>query len=351
MAIKKLDNGKWEARISYRDETGKVKNKQKRFNLKREAEAFEFQFKQDLKQNINDSMTYNELFELYNTHNRETANERTINEQYYIANLFWSHFFKRKVVNISKADYNNIRLKISRSDYSVSSKNKFIKLLKSVAKFGDTYYDLPNNAKSLQLVKKNSLEHNDMNVWTVDELNQFLPHVDNTMLRILFHFLFYTGLRIGEARSLLRSDLRDNSISVTKTIRSAKRGSQPLKTASSRRLVVLDDVTLSLIEKLLEGEGSYIFGGLEPIGGTTVNRAWNKAFETASVKRIRIHDLRHSHASMLINNDVNIVAVSRRLGHSSIEITLKVYTHLLEETNEKLIEVINNKAKFNVFNE
>ncbi|MBQ1324985.1 MAG: tyrosine-type recombinase/integrase, partial [Solobacterium sp.] len=67
---------------------------------------------------------------------------------------------------------------------------------------------------------------------------------------------------------------------------------------------------------------------------------FNKAIAKAGVRKIRIHDLRHSHASLLINNGVNIVAVSKRLGHSNIEQTLQTYTHLLEKTDSQMLEII-----------
>lgn len=344
MAVKKLENGKWETRISYRDEDGKVRNKQKRFATRREAKEFEVEFLKGLKSLTDSSMTYDDLFEEYIEYSKQFANERTTKSKYTMADTFWSHFFDRKVVNISRKDYLDVWIKISESDYSISSKNKFVGLLKSVSKFGYIYRNYPDHAKTLERFKKHSLQHTDMNVWTYEELQQFLPNVENEMFKILFHFLFFTGLRIGEALALQRSDLTGDSISVTKTIKSFKQGAKPLKTASSRRKVELDDYTLSLIQGLTKGKGKYIFGGIEPVGQSTVQRAWDKAFETSKVKRIRIHDLRHSHASWLINSDVNIVAVSRRLGHSSVEMTLRVYTHLLEESNDKLMKVLNSKS-------
>lgn len=62
----------------------------------------------------------------------------------------------------------------------------------------------------------------------------------------------------------------------------------------------------------------------------------------AQLKKIlrRLHDLRHSHATLLINSGVNIVAVSKRLGHSSINQTLKTYTHLLKNTDDELINTL-----------
>ena len=65
---------------------------------------------------------------------------------------------------------------------------------------------------------------------------------------------------------------------------------------------------------------------------------FKKAIKASGVKNIRLHDLRHSHATILINNGVNIVAVSKRL---DIETTLKTYTHLLSDTNKELIDKIN----------
>ena len=58
------------------------------------------------------------------------------------------------------------------------------------------------------------------------------------------------------------------------------------------------------------------------------------------MKPICIHDLRHSHATWLINSGVNIVAVSKRLGHASINQTLKTYTHLLQKTNDEMMDTI-----------
>ena len=68
---------------------------------------------------------------------------------------------------------------------------------------------------------------------------------------------------------------------------------------------------------------------------------FKKAIKASGVKNIRLHDLRHSHATILINNGINIVAVSKRLGHADIETTLKTYTHLLSDTNKELIDKIN----------
>ena len=84
----------------------------------------------------------------------------------------------------------------------------------------------------------------------------------------------------------------------------------------------------------------FIFNREKRLSKSHLDRVKNRAIAEADLIRIRIHDLRHSHASSLISEGISIVAVSRRLGHSSIDMTLRVYTHLLEKNDEQLIEFI-----------
>lgn len=71
----------------------------------------------------------------------------------------------------------------------------------------------------------------------------------------------------------------------------------------------------------------------------------SKYSEKSGLQKIRIHDFRHSHASLLINSGVNIVAVSRRLGHENISTTLKTYTHLMDNTKQQLLDKIVDLSK------
>ncbi|MPM35406.1 Tyrosine recombinase XerC [bioreactor metagenome] len=89
-----------------------------------------------------------------------------------------------------------------------------------------------------------------------------------------------------------------------------------------------------------------MFGRVKPLVLASIDRAKEIAIKKAGVKRIRIHDFRHSHASNLIASGVNIVAVSKRLGHSDVNMTLKVYTHLIKETESKLINYVDSSVIF-----
>ena len=88
--------------------------------------------------------------------------------------------------------------------------------------------------------------------------------------------------------------------------------------------------------------GYFLFGGDTSLPITSIDREFKQGIKLSGVKPIRLHDLRHSHATNLINNGANIVAVSKRLGHSSPNITLAIYTHLLKKSEDELIEIMNN---------
>ena len=106
----------------------------------------------------------------------------------------------------------------------------------------------------------------------------------------------------------------------------------------------LNDYLLSIKEKEKKKDNYsdtwFIFGGEKPLSRTSIERVKNAAVKMSGVKKIRLHYFRHSHASILIGEGVDIVAVSKRLGHSNVGMTLKVYTHLLDKNDDKLVDFV-----------
>ena len=137
------------------------------------------------------------------------------------------------------------------------------------------------------------------------------------------------------------SDLKDGSIYIHHSQRDATTGLKPTKTKQSRYVAIDDDLNADLSSLKEHYKTGYLFGGEHPLSPTNISRRFNNAIKASGVKKIRLHDLRHSHATILINSGVNIVAVSKRLGHTSIEQTLKTYTHLLESTDNDMMAKIN----------
>ena len=355
MAVYKDDLRKtWYCRTSYRDENGKIKVMMKRgFLRKRDASDFEDAFRKRGSIEANSTLKFEELFEIFLSNKKGNASEDTIQRYRYIAKTHFDSIMRKNVVKLTPNDYLSIRTSLIETDSSKDLKNLTLSLLRSIARFGNDFYNLPNNAKVIKKISSNSDDHVEMKVWTDEEFNLFINHVDNYFFKAFFIFLFRTGMRRGEAKALLKSDLVEDTVSIEKSMRSNIHGNKPLKTSSSRRKVRLDSYTLDILRPLLDQPGEYLFGNEEPIGNSTIQRHFASAIKSCNAELqkqnlklipvIRIHDLRHSHATILINRGANIVAVSKRLGHSDISMTLKVYTHLLKETEDKLIQILEQK--------
>ena len=220
------------------------------------------------------------------------------------------------------------------------TKNKILSLLKAIYRFAYDYYDVPDITKTLKSFRRPIEEQTEMKVWSIEEFNKFIDTIEHPIYRAFFYTLYWTGLRRGEAIALLKSDLVGNCLIINKTMRNKVQGAKVPKTAAGVRKVSLDTDTLNMLIPLSQRQGMYLFGDDLPLNPSEIERKFDKSIELSNVKRIRIHYLRHSHATVLINSGANIVAVSKRLGHSSINQTLKTYTHLLDSTNDELVDQI-----------
>ena len=182
--------------------------------------------------------------------------------------------------------------------------------------------------------------------WTPEEFARFAEAVHNPVYRSFFTFMYYTGTRRGEAMAVRASDIDPDAMTVRieHQIKYAEEGFLSLKTDSSARVLRLPEKLWSAIRPLYERcteDAPFLFGGERCLAITSIQREFTKGIKASGVKAIRLHDLRHSHATWLINNGVNIVAVSKRLGHSNVNQTLKTYTHLLQDSDDRLMDTIN----------
>ena len=163
------------------------------------------------------------------------------------------------------------------------------------------------------------------------------------------HLIAYTGLRRGEALGLRHQDinLEAGTISVVQSIgRSLKHGIvvEPTKTNAGRRAVDLDEGTVAVLRshigrqllRRMELEGSYQDNGLlfpgplgDPLNPMTLTRVYQSYAKRLGLERARLHDLRHFHASVMLQNGASLLLVSRRLGHASVATTGDVYGHLM----------------------
>lgn len=262
------------------------------------------------------------------------------------------YFGKMKIFKITNKDILNWQNKLTEQKYSYEFKSKLRNCLSSIFKFATYYYELPvNPVKNTEPFVRNE-QKKEMLVWSQEEFAKFSCVINNLEHKTLFTFLYYTGCRKGEAFALTWNKLNFNSntVKINQSITKKTFGKAyelvTTKTGESREILL----PVKLISLLLElknsredlSETDFIFGHKTPVSETTITRYFNKYIEASNVKKIHIHCLRHSHASLLISNGENIVMVAKRLGHASIEQTLNTYSHLMPNDEFNMINKLNN---------
>jgi integrase len=188
-----------------------------------------------------------------------------------------------------------------------------------------------------------------MTTWTAQEVRTFLDHTADHRLQAAFVVLATTGMRRGECLGLRWRDvdLDAGRASITQTVITVNHAVQigSPKTAKGRRTVVLDAGTVAalrehrqrqLAERLLIGEGftDHCLVFCRPDGGPLHAERFSRTFDEQSARaglpRIRLHDLRHTWATLALSAGVHPKVVQERLGHAAVGITLDVYSHVTE---------------------
>jgi len=197
------------------------------------------------------------------------------------------------------------------------------------------------------LVDRPKASRRDLNVWTLEQSKTFLKVSVDDRLYLAFHLALTTGMRQSEILGLRWKDVNyeDLSISVTQILshdgKSLNSGS---KTASSIRKVHVPQETIKLLERhfrksqkekemyaeLYSDHGLVICTSVgTPVIPRNLMRSFYRLIEKAKLPKIRFHDLRHTHATLLLSQGVNPKIVAERLGHADVRITLDTYSHLL----------------------
>ena len=187
------------------------------------------------------------------------------------------------------------------------------------------------------LVRLPPMQKVEINPFTPIEAQVFLSSNRLHRFHSIYHLALSSGLRLGEILALRVGrdiDLSTRTIAVQGT--RSPRAIGPPKSRQSNRHVVLDEEAASVLARAMEGKqwGELAF----PETQYAVTQSMGTACRAASVKRVRFHDLRHTHATFLLASGANIRAVSARLGHASAAFTLQAYGHVLPGMDATLAE-------------
>lgn len=323
----------WFCSFYYTDWQGNRKKKKKEgFKTQREAKAFERNFLEKLEGDCN--MTFRNMAEIYMEDCKHKLKPTTLNIKKIILDTKILPDLGDMPINSITAntlrEFNN-KL-VTDNDYSNLYIKKINGQISCIFDFAIKFYNLKANPCKLYEGIKGKPKA-DIQFWTLKEYKKFIDVVDDISYKIAYEILFWTGIRSGELLALTIGDinLKTKEISITKNY--AKLNNQELiltpKTKKSKRVVQIPDFLANEIKEYIDQlydkhkTTRLILVSRPSLRVRLVNYA-----KKAKVKAIRLHDFRHSHASLLIELGFQPLVVADRLGHENIKTTLEIYSHL-----------------------
>lgn len=349
MPAYKEKNGTWTSKFKYKNWIGERQQKTKRgFARKKDADDFEREFKSKFIHSAN--IPFDALVEKYLEaflQNEDTDITTYVRKKRTFETMITPYFKKKPVNEIDELDVLNWQTWVKQKGYDKFKEDGYAPTylksinneLSAILNFGCRYYKLPYNVCQ----KAGSMGKTDadsMQIWTLDQFEQFMGYNDKSAAKIAFDILFWTGIREGELLALTLGDfLPSLMLNIDKNF-AVVEGEHLIKDPKNEWSVRCIAIPQFLYDEVMEyADGLY--------GLKTTDRLFmfTKSFLLKEIKRvakravlepIRIHDLRHSHASLLIEMGFNILMISERLGHKNVQTTWNTYAHLYPDKGKQI---------------
>ncbi len=337
------------------------KYKSKKFFTKNEALQAEREFllTNDINIDKNRNMTFKELYILFYKYKEDKVKFTTL-KTYKDREKFFRSLYNIKLKNFTIEHFELWKKEINSYGFSTTHKNHIYKLFKQLLNYATKWYDF--NFMSIYNKMTNFTDPNErpkeMLFYTFDEFQQFISVEKDILFKTIYETFYYCGLRRGELKGLTWEDIDFDKkiLRVNKNIVSIKsnEGKSYIittpKTKSSVRQIPIANILLDDLKKLYSMSKNkskftkkwFVFGDNNPITSGKIRIHKNKNCKLSGVKQIRIHDFRHSCASLLINNNANVTLVAKYLGHAKIDETLNTYSHLYKSQMDEIINIIDN---------
>lgn len=354
MAVYK-DGDKWRVIYRYTNWQGERKQTQKRgFKTKREAQQWEREVM--LKSESKLDMTFASFFEVYEADKKKRVKENTWeSKSHIIRTKILPYFGNRKIAEIEPKDVIAWQSKLlgyqgeNGEVYSPTYLKTIHSQLSAIFNHAVRFYHLPSNPAQ-KAGTMGCEEHKEMLFWTKEEYLKFADAMmDKPRSYYAFEMLYWCGVRMGELLALTPADFdfRRQTVTINKSYQRLK-GRDVItspKTIKSNRVIKMPEFLCEemrdYIRMLYEvGANERIF----QITKSYLHHEMDRGAKEAGVKRIRIHDLRHSHISLLIEMGFSALAIADRVGHESIDITYR-YAHLFPNKQTEMANQLDRERK------
>ena len=354
-AFKDKKNGSWYVQFRYTDWRGERQQKLKRgFATKKEAQAWEREFLMQKQADIN--MSFESFVALYEKDVKPKLKLNTwLSKEHIIRTKILPYFKKRKLSEITARDVidwqNEIRqhTKSSGESYSPDYLKNVHTQLSCIFNHAIKYYGLQINPAA-KAGNMGSEQPKEMLFWTKAEYLKFADAMmDKPLSYYAFEMLYWCGIREGELLALTPGDFdfEKQTVSISKSYQRIK-GQDVVtdpKTAKSNRVIQMPAFLCEEMEDYIKSlYAAKPTDRIFPVTKSYLHREMDRGAKAAGVKRIRIHDLRHSHISLLIDMGFTALAIADRVGHESIDITYR-YAHLFPTRQAEMADKLDMERK------
>lgn len=338
----------WRVSCWYKDWKNERKRHDKRgFSTKREALAYEREFLAKTSKDIN--MGFGTFIDIYMADMRPQLKQSTMaNKENVIETHIRPYFAKMSLSEISPTDvlqWQNELLMLRDEQgkgYSPTFLRSIQNQLNAIFHHAVKYYDLPKNPCNATN-KMGKSKAKEMLFWTKEEYLKFAEAIkDKPISYYAFQILYWTGIRCGELLALTVEDFvfEKRTLRINKTYQVVK-GKEMLtspKTEKSNRIISLPQFLCDEVQDYIDSlykvrKDDRIFA----VSKSYMHHEMDRGAKAAGVKRIRIHDLRHSSCALLINLGYSPVQIAQRLGHESVTITER-YSHLYPSVQRQMAD-------------
>lgn len=356
---KKVKKTTYKCEGSYVDIDGVPHRYHKRgFSSAEEAKEWERTFLLKATNEVNNNITFKELYVVYKDAKLSKIKSTSMYKVDQIVNLhllpYWGGVKLNKITvdKVENWQAELLNISYSKNGNNIKYANSHLEIIqtrfKSIIKFGITKGFVNDMRLSMfEIAKRKDEIKKEMLFWQPYEFMKFIKEIDQHRFYTFFNTLYWCGLRSGEALALTWNDidLDKRIIKIRKSYSKHGKIISTPKTDNSIRDVIIPEMCFKALlqhhetHKKIIGysDNRYVFDFDKPLDDNSIRYVKNRACQKAGIKQIRIHDFRHSHVSLLINQGFSPFDIAKRLGHT-VEMVNNVYGHWFTDAQQSMVD-------------